>query len=605
MKKFLTIFLLTLTCICSMMFVACGNENPGDETPPVTTPKETIEGVIFESATFDYDSQEKIILVTGEIPQGVTVSYQNNKGTNAGTYNATAILSGENYNTLTLSATLTINKINVTGVSLEAEQSVIQDGQNHLPVLTGTPPTGTTTKIYVDDVENSVGVSKLGTYTVKYVISGANYNPLTLTCSFKIKLNALLFAQNVINSFGSAPSPWSFLPESFSAQNKTVTSTPDYSSFVNVNSIPTNGIGKQLSVVYNLLNKTEKALSFVNPIHQTANTILSLYVDFIDKNPEEYKNFSGTALGINFNLELQEHKYLLSASIKNVAVVLFADMDNNTYGAKVQLTKTTILKYTVSENSLLIAIDVLDISATQIEFVREQNQVVGYMYEYLYAGDKELVATSALVTVGPTYTTLIGTKGDFILTAESRNCEVYLNSTGEFIGSEVREELDVKSLGVATYNTLWYPLKNISGITNIKKEDNPNGLNADTIYINNAEESIGSKIVSVFPTSKKAYSRRFDIEFKKMYFYTYNQMEEEYEEVVVEVPMMFVQEENLDTFIQDFSEENKKFLSGQITLNFSSAHASAVNYGYYTLIDVYNTIKTLVTYEKITEYCKQ
>ena len=46
------------------------------------------------------------LIVEGNIPVGVTVQYINNEGTEVGTYQATAVLSGKNYNMLELTATL-------------------------------------------------------------------------------------------------------------------------------------------------------------------------------------------------------------------------------------------------------------------------------------------------------------------------------------------------------------------------------------------------------------------------------------------------------------------------------------------------------------------
>jgi hypothetical protein len=253
---------------------------------------------------------------------------------------------------------------------------------------------------------------------------------------------------------------------------------------------------------------------------------------------------------------------------------------------------------------MIVAMDVLDVSATQIECVRDEDEVLGYMYEYLVVGDKQLTATSTLIYSDENYTTLIGTKGDFIPTAISRNCEVYSSTTGNLVGTEVREELTISML-TATYNTLWYTLDDVGGITNIKKEDKQNVANTDTIYINNATDSIHSKLVGGNPlTNKKVGSRRFDIEFKTMYFYAYDQVEEEYKQVSCEIPMMFIQEEQLETFEEDFVEKNNDYLSGGVSLNVSSDDQAAVNYGYYTLLEAYETIKDAVTYESITNFCK-
>ncbi len=678
-RKLLSLF-ITLFAVMMSLSIATACSTPQDPPGDWGSGIE-ITGVSFSSLSFDYDSTEKSIVVAGELPSGVTVSYQNNKGINAGVYNATATLNGDGYKELKLYATLTINKISydmskvswnysspftydgnqktielsglpngvtinqysnnqktnagyytatatfnydstnynqpsvsncewiinkadIIGVSVEENQSIKQDGENHLPEIQGNIPNGVTTKYFIDGTETT-GIKTLGTHNFRIVLSGSNYNEKTFTCTYKIKLDLSNLANTVISTFGSVPSPWSFFPESFSPENKTITQTPDFSNFYSVSSIPKNGIGKQLSVAYGLLNKTTVALSYVQPIYAVLNTIKTVYSNFLDSSPEEYTSFSSTIAGITFGIELTETQYCLYATVNSVQVLIYSDVENNTYGAKIQLTPTTILKYTVSEDSLLVAMDILDFSATQIEFVRNDNEVLGYMYEYIVAGDKPLVATSTLIHSDENYTTLIGTKGDFIPTATSRNCEVYSSVTGNLVGTEVREELTIAGR-TAIYNTLWYTLDDIQGIYNIKKVDEQNALNADTIYINNAAESIHSKIVGGnIIKDEKFSSRRFDIEFKKMYFYVYDQASAEYTQVACEIPMIFVQEENFDTFTEDFSNANGDFLTGEIALLASSSDKKAVEFGYYTLLEDYEKIKDAVTVESITNYCKK
>ena len=585
--------------------VKCEGFNDLTLSATLTINKAKIIDVAFENKSFDYDGQKKSIEISGKLPIGTDVAYSLNNGIDAGTYNATATITGKNYETLVLNAVLTINKVNILGISIQENQSSTYDEQYHLPEILGVMPADVSIKYYVNDSLVNSGVNSVGTYDFRIEISGKNYNTLLLNCIYKIKLNFTSLVDSLFQSFKDVPDVWSFLPQSFKPENRTINSLIDYSNFVNISSIHTNGIGKQLSVAYGLLNKTTKAISYVQPIYASLNTIKNLYTTFIDDNPEDYKSFSGSVSGFNFTLNLTDTEYSISASVGSIGVVIYSNTNTKTYGARVQLTDTTVLKYTVSENNLILAMDVLDTVATQIEFIREGNNILGYMYEYIILGDKQLRAASTLISVGETYTTLIGTKGDFIPTADSRNCEVYLNTTGELVGTEVRELLNIKALGDALYNTLWYTLNDVSGITSIRKDDTANGLNLDTIYINGATEAIHSKVVNILPTSKKAYSRRFDIEFKKMYFYQYNAQSEEYEEVSCEIPMMFVQEEMLGEFINDFSDVNEDYLSGKISLSVSEADKTAVSYGYYTLLQAYDLIKDSVTFEAITSYCKQ
>ena len=132
--------------VAAFVFSACGDK-PDNEGPNALE----IEGVTFESATYDYDGAEKVLQVTGEIPQGVTVEYDGNKGTNAGVYNATATLSGSGYKTKRLSATLTIEKLDydMSGVHWQYVEYTF-DGDEKSVALIGDFPQGVSVKKYND-----------------------------------------------------------------------------------------------------------------------------------------------------------------------------------------------------------------------------------------------------------------------------------------------------------------------------------------------------------------------------------------------------------------------------------------------------------------------
>ena len=85
--------------------------------------KENFTGITFENATFTYDGTEKVIEISGKLPEGANVVYNGNKGVNVGGYAATATITKEGYNTLTLNATLTIEKKEVEVVSIDLDAS--------------------------------------------------------------------------------------------------------------------------------------------------------------------------------------------------------------------------------------------------------------------------------------------------------------------------------------------------------------------------------------------------------------------------------------------------------------------------------------------------
>ncbi len=157
----------------------------------LTINKATITGITFASATYTYDGNPHTIEIAGTLPTGGSVKYTNNgPHTNAGTYNATAVISAPNYNDLTLNATLTIGKATFTGYTYESK-SVTYDGAEHINdvQLVGTLPDGTTVKEEVKDSNGEVVTSaiEVGTYDYTCTVTNSNFNTLTLTAQLKIK----------------------------------------------------------------------------------------------------------------------------------------------------------------------------------------------------------------------------------------------------------------------------------------------------------------------------------------------------------------------------------------------------------------------------------
>lgn len=79
----------------------------------LTIAKATLQNITFSNESFEYDAFEHTISITGNVPATETVTYSGgengkNGATNVGTYEITAIIGGNNYNTLTLKAKLSI-----------------------------------------------------------------------------------------------------------------------------------------------------------------------------------------------------------------------------------------------------------------------------------------------------------------------------------------------------------------------------------------------------------------------------------------------------------------------------------------------------------------
>jgi gliding motility-associated-like protein len=67
-----------------------------------------ITGITFADQSFVFDGNSKSLAITGTLPAGTSVAYQNNSRTNVGTQEVTATITGSNYITLVLTADLNI-----------------------------------------------------------------------------------------------------------------------------------------------------------------------------------------------------------------------------------------------------------------------------------------------------------------------------------------------------------------------------------------------------------------------------------------------------------------------------------------------------------------
>ena len=168
LRKIEAILLVILSLALVLALVAaCDN----GETPD--TSKKTITGVTFSDLTVTYDGNEHEITVSGTIPEGVKVDYSNNKRTETGTQTATATLSGEEYNTLTLTAKLTVNGQDITGVTFSGD-TFVYDGTEREITISGTLPQG----VSVEYSNNKA--TDAGEYDAVATLSGRGYNTLTL-----------------------------------------------------------------------------------------------------------------------------------------------------------------------------------------------------------------------------------------------------------------------------------------------------------------------------------------------------------------------------------------------------------------------------------------
>ncbi|MBR5448887.1 MAG: DUF5050 domain-containing protein, partial [Clostridia bacterium] len=201
MKKLL---ILGLAVILAVVFVGCAaKEEPAPTPTPTPDPEPNpellnFEGITLPDLTVTYNGSEHSVEIAGSLPEGATVTYTSNKATNAGTYTASAKLECEGYNTKTLTATLVINKADITGITFSGS-TVEYDTDEHSIAIVGNVPAGVTvTYTCGDDVFTSA--SQVGKYEIVATLSGPNHNTLVLGATLTIKSTEALL--NVINFGG-------------------------------------------------------------------------------------------------------------------------------------------------------------------------------------------------------------------------------------------------------------------------------------------------------------------------------------------------------------------------------------------------------------------
>lgn len=181
-KPILFFVTLVIAVLAMMTLVACGGKG-GDEgggtTPPDSQLKK-FDNLKFESATFDYDGTERVLTVTG-LPEGATVQYTNNKGTDAGVYKAKAVVTKDGYERKELNATLTINKLNFTGIEFSGKTVTYDATEHELDKATGVPSFA--------DVKytGTMKETNAGVYSATVTVTNKNYNDFTKTVQLEIQ----------------------------------------------------------------------------------------------------------------------------------------------------------------------------------------------------------------------------------------------------------------------------------------------------------------------------------------------------------------------------------------------------------------------------------
>lgn len=177
MKKTIAIILALVTlCLC-VGLTACNNTD------------KKITGVTLKSQTVNYDGEKHSLKVQGKLPDGAKVEYSytllntetvtTDGATDVGTYIVAATVTCKGYKPLELSATLTIKGERFADNLYLTTNTKNYTGNTFSLTVGGTLPEGTHVTYYYNDVQTD-GVSAVGEYTVKAVLTNVGYETKTL-----------------------------------------------------------------------------------------------------------------------------------------------------------------------------------------------------------------------------------------------------------------------------------------------------------------------------------------------------------------------------------------------------------------------------------------
>lgn len=176
--------------------------------------------------------------------------------------------------------------------------------------------------------------------------------------------------------------------------------------------------------------------------------------------------------------------------------------------------------------------------------------------------------------------------------------ELYLASEGRLLGYEVREEVS----GVG-YNTLWFNLWNIQGISTVKVAEKSDANKSGKSTINTYLNGLASLLVPTYNTKLGVKtSRKYDVELRNRYYYSYDSENEKYIANEVSIPMMFIQEgDNYASFEADMLKDNNLSLSVAL----KNDYLQKILADYDTLIPLFIENKEKMSSEAIDEYLLQ
>ena len=396
--------------------------------------------------------------------------------------------------------------------------------------------------------------------------------------------------------------PLEFIPESMLASYSENLIDPrdivsDYSSFVSVSNIPT-GHGEQWHMVLDNIMQSETFHSVLSVVDSLATTSVAIFNNYFDTNPSEtaHHEFASGIYNVTVNFDGEKISYVLDYTAtlpifgeQTVQIALSMLAEGGEKSARIQIGDANALAYKFTENSYEFAIKYMGVRRAMFSVSRDEDGAVrGKIYEFLTAAGAEL-ASAAEFYVTDDYVSVVGNKADGMMLSDNYITELYDAETGKLISYEVYEDLSS-----IIYNTLWFNLSDVSGINTVKAVTDAD--EKTDIFVNGKTKAF--EAMTVGGIGGKMFSRKFDIEFRTQYVYSYDADAGKYVAHKISVPMLFIQEENYSTLSADVKTKN----GIDIAISVSASDLNKLMADYDRLVPVFISAKDEITSETVIAY---
>lgn len=331
----------------------------------------------------------------------------------------------------------------------------------------------------------------------------------------------------------------------------------DYSSGVDTSKI-TYGFGEQWNMVLESLTEAESFFDALKVVDVVSSASVAAFRNYISENPNETASYSFKEgiYDVNIKFDGETISYVLNyvadfeaLGEQSAQIALSMNSTTGERFARIQLGDANAMSYKMTENSYEFAIKYLDIKRSICTIEKNSDgSVSGKLFEFLAVKEFEVTSSVAEFYITESYASVAGNKVNDMLGFKEYICELYTTADGKMCACEINQ-----TLSEIKYNSLWFNLDDISGIDSLKYI--PKNDDADAkLYINDSANEWKNMKIGGF--SLKALSRRFDIEFRTQYVYSYDSEGEEYIAHEIQAPMLFVEAENYETLVKDVKDTN-------------------------------------------------